>query len=71
MSESWTTFKEMEYVSGIGTSKNESGIMKLSFHTKQELLENYIDAAHKRMDWGNINRYEVIDHALKLLRGLK
>ena len=56
----WSTLQEIEFVKSLGFhSKKRS-----STERKKRLLENYIDAANKRKNWGNIDYKKVIARAV-------
>jgi len=58
--ETWTTENEISYLDGIGTW----GKVALS---KKEMLENYIKAACRRDDWGEIDVFKVMEYAAGML----
>lgn len=55
-----STLNEIEFLNGLGTH---------SIHPldRETLLQNYIEAAENRADWGKINKHEAVAHAKKLL----
>ena len=57
--EKWSTLDELRFLQNIG---NHSSIVRKS---KKELLENYISSP--RINWGNINKKEVLTFARKEL----
>lgn len=63
---SHTTTDEMHFLDEIGTYSEESSFAKSL--GKIKILENYIVAMDKRNKWGDIDRDEVLTHAVKVLR---
>jgi len=60
----WATDREMEYLDNIGTSvppEHQSFV-------KVEYLRGYLKAASSRIDWGSINKIQVIRYATQLLQ---
>lgn len=63
---SHTTTDERQFLDEIGTYSEESSFAKSL--GKIKILENYIVAMDKRNKWGDIDRDEVLTHAVKVLR---
>ncbi|MFA5177047.1 MAG: hypothetical protein WC440_02720 [Candidatus Omnitrophota bacterium] len=64
----WGTHDEIEYVRKIGENfpKNHIGTK----FTKKQLVQKYLTAMQKKVNWGNINKKEVLYYATELLNTL-
>ena len=65
----WHTHDEKRFLEGIGTYNNKNSLIK--FTTKEKLLEGYIEGCQKRVDWGDIDKGEIIGFAKEQLAELK
>jgi hypothetical protein len=64
----WTTVNELKFIDRIGTQfSKEHGPSK---YTKRQLLQKYISGMSKRVNWGGINRKEVLFYATEMLNTL-
>ena len=59
MAQSWTTEQELTFLKQLGTYRNGHELMPM----RLKLLENYLQAARARTDWGPVNRETVIRFA--------
>jgi len=59
MSESWATQQELTFLKNLGRHREGYEIIPM----RRKLLENYVKAARKRADWGNVNSEKVIAFA--------
>jgi hypothetical protein len=59
MSESWATQQEVTFLKNLGRHREGHEIIPM----RRRLLENYVKAARKRADWGNVNSEKVIAFA--------
>ena len=59
MSESWATQQELMFLKNLGTYREGHEITPM----RLKLLENYIQAARERVDWGHVNGEQVIQFA--------
>ena len=59
MSESWATQQEVTFLKNLGRHREGHEIIPM----RRTLLENYVKAARKRADWGNVNSEKVIAFA--------
>lgn len=68
MNEAWTTEDELEYIDDIGNSSTAASVTRLS---RRELLNKYIKSLNKRRNWLNINRRQVLTHAVKAMKAAR
>ncbi len=63
----YSTNREKEFIDRIGSfgTGEKNGANKMG---RKELLQNYLLAAEMRVNWGNINKYQVLNHVAKILR---
>ena len=59
MSDSWATQQELTFLKNLGTYREGHEITPM----RLKLLANYVKAARKRVDWGNVNGEKVIRFA--------
>lgn len=62
--EAYTFSHEKEFIDGIGEHSVSNVLNTLS---KSQLLAKYIAACRKRVNWGNLDKFEVIEYAQKVL----
>lgn len=62
--EAYTFSHEKEFIDSIGEHSVSSVLNTLS---KAQLLAKYIAACRKRVNWGNLDKFEVIEYAQKVL----
>lgn len=62
--EAYTFLHEKEFIDGLGEHSVSSVLNTLS---KAQLLAKYIAACTKRVNWGNLDKFEVIEYAQKVL----
>lgn len=64
------TNREKEFINKIGSFgiADKNGANKMG---RKELLQNYLLAAQKRVNWGNIDKDKVLDHVVKILRAAR
>lgn len=60
----YTTTHEISYIEGIGTFGN-------AVLSKKKMLKNYIEAAHSRENWEDIDKSKVLAFARRRLRVVK
>jgi hypothetical protein len=65
----WYTRDEKKFLEGIGTYNSNNS--RIKFTTKEKLLEGYIEGCQKRVDWGDIDKVEIIEFAKVQLAELK
>lgn len=63
--ETWTTADEMEFIQGLGT---HCPTKHLPARTRQEYLQQYIEASRLRQCWGNLNAERILAYAVELLQ---
>jgi hypothetical protein len=61
----YSTANEISYLNSIGKHSLTAGALD-----KRVLISKYIIAAHQRINWGNMNKKDVLDHANKMLYNL-
>ncbi len=59
MAESWATEQELTFLKNLGTYRDGKDVAPL----RLKLLENYLEAARERVDWGRVNGEQVIQFA--------
>ena len=59
MSESWATQQEVAFLKNLGRYREGHEVIPM----RRKLLENYVKAARKRANWGNVNSETVIAFA--------
>ena len=62
--EAYTFSHEKEFIDSIGEHSVSSVLNTLS---KAQLLAKYITACRKRVNWGNLDKFEVIEYAQNVL----
>ena len=65
----WYTRDEKKFLEGIGTYNDKNSEIK--FTTKEKLLEGYLKGCQKRVDWGDLDKGEIIEFAKEQLAELK
>jgi len=65
----WHIHDEKRFLKGIGTYNNWN--LRIKSPTKEKLLEGYIEGCQKRVDWGDIDKDEIIGFAKEQLAELK
>jgi hypothetical protein len=63
----WSTEKEIHFLSEnpqftLGTSHAST-----KYISRKEMLENYLEGARKRVNWGEMDRDAIISHATALM----
>lgn len=56
----WSTENEKDWLKNLGTHRRNS-------LSKKESLEKYLEASNKRVNWGSINKEEILSYAKELL----
>ena len=59
MAESWATQHEVTFLKNLGRHREGHEVIPM----RRTLLENYVKAARKRADWGDVNSEKVIAFA--------
>jgi hypothetical protein len=65
----WYTRDEKQFLEGMGTHNTKNSEIK--FTTKEKLLEGYLQGCQKRVNWGGLDKGEIIEFAKEQLAELK
>lgn len=59
MADSWATEQELSFLKNLGTYREGKDVGPV----RLKLLENYLEAARERVNWGTVNGEQVIQFA--------